>query len=311
MGFVDDGPIVLPPGRYLGGIADLPAVCDQVGADRVLVAFSSTSPTRLIEVLRQLPAKVNISVVPRLFELVTWRSQVEELNGLTVMDVAPPRHGLVSLATKRAVDIIVSSSLLLVLSPLMAVIALAVKLTSAGPVFFRQPRVGRKGHVFSIFKFRTMVVGSDDIKIDLREHNDVDGPLFKRMSTPGVTPVGRFLRSTSLDEIPQLINVLFGRMALVGPRPFVPDESAEINGWAARRFDVRPGMTGLWHIPGATTSPSRNCASSITPTWHPGPCGGTSRFSGSRLVASCAGMGRTDRRGRPPTTAVARGTIGS
>jgi exopolysaccharide biosynthesis polyprenyl glycosylphosphotransferase len=255
VGFVDDDPIVLPPCPHLGGITDLPAVCDQVGADRVLVAFSSTSPTRLIEVLRQLPAKVSISVVPRLFELVTWRSQVEELHGLTVMDVAPSRHGLVSLATKRAVDIVISFSLLLVLSPLMALIAVAIKLTSPGPVFFRQPRVGYKNRVFSIFKFRTMGVGSDEIKIDLREHNDVDGPLFKLRVDPRVTPVGRFLRSTSLDEIPQLINVLVGRMALVGPRPFVSDESAEINGWAARRFDVRPGMTGLWQISGRNDLP--------------------------------------------------------
>ncbi len=219
VGFVDDDPIVLPPCPHLGGITDLPAVCDQVGADRVLVAFSSTSPTRLIEVLRQLPAKVSISVVPRLFELVTWRSQVEELHGLTVMDVAPSRHGLVSLATKRAVDIVISFSLLLVLSPLMALIAVAIKLTSPGPVFFRQPRVGYKNRVFRIFKFRTMGVGSDEIKIDLREHNDVDGPLFKLRVDPRVTPVGRFLRSTSLDEIPQLINVLVGRMALVGAPP--------------------------------------------------------------------------------------------
>jgi lipopolysaccharide/colanic/teichoic acid biosynthesis glycosyltransferase len=171
------------------------------------------------------------------------------------MDVAPSRHGLVSLATKRAVDIVISFSLLLVLSPLMDLIAVAIKLTSPGPVFFRQPRVGYKNRVFSIFKFRTMGVGSDEIKIDLREHNDVDGPLFKLRVDPRVTPVGRFLRSTSLDEIPQLINVLVGRMALVGPRPFVPDESAEINGWAARRFDVRPGMTGLWQISGRNDLP--------------------------------------------------------
>jgi len=248
VGFVDDTPLAAPPCPYLGAIVDLPAVCEREGADRVLVAFSSASQEQLIEVLRRLPAKMSISVVPRLFELVTWQSQVEELHGLTVMDVAPRRLGPLSRATKRSVDLVVSSSLLLCLAPIMAMIATAIKLTSPGPVFFRQPRVGCAGQIFRIFKFRTMVIDADDVKIDLRQDSDADGPLFKLRSDPRVTSVGRFLRCTSLDEIPQLLNVLRGQMALVGPRPFVPDESTEINGWAARRFDVRPGMTGLWQI---------------------------------------------------------------
>jgi lipopolysaccharide/colanic/teichoic acid biosynthesis glycosyltransferase len=147
-------------------------------------------------------------------------------------------------------DIAVSALQILLLSPLMALIAVAIKMTSAGPVFFRQDRVGYKGGIFRIIKFRTMEVGADEVKIDLREHNDVDGPLFKLHNDPRVTAVGRFLRSTSLDELPQLFNVLGGKMSLVGPRPFVPDESAGIDGWAARRFEVKPGMTGLWQISG-------------------------------------------------------------
>jgi exopolysaccharide biosynthesis polyprenyl glycosylphosphotransferase len=258
VGFVDDAPHLAAgdsPCKRLGAIADLPQVCAETRANRALVAFSSTSPSWVMEMLRKLPPGVRISVVPRLFELVTWQSQIEELHGLTVMDVAPPRLGLGSRACKRSMDIAVSGASLLVLSPLMAVIAIAIKASSRGPVFFRQPRTGRDGEPFQIFKFRSMEVGADDVKLDLRERNQVDGPLFKLRSDPRVTRVGQFLRSTSLDELPQLINVLVGQMSLVGPRPFVPDEAAEIDGWAAKRFDVRPGMTGLWQISGRSDLP--------------------------------------------------------
>ncbi len=261
LGFVDDSPLLLPRGqsalgRRLGGIEDLPRLCADNGVDRVLVAFSQSSPTWVVEMLRKLPSTVRISVVPRMFELVTWQSQIEEVHGLTVMDIAPPRLGPVSRATKRAMDVGVSAVALTLLSPLLLAIAVAVRYTSPGPVFFRQERVGYKGRAFRIVKFRTMAVGADDLKIDLRAHaNDVDGPLFKLHDDPRVTRVGKFLRATSLDEIPQLLNVLVGHMSLIGPRPFVPDESAGIDGWAARRYDVRPGMTGLWQISGRNDLP--------------------------------------------------------
>ena len=258
LGFVDDEPR-LPMAEslstYLGPIGNLPSVCEKMEVERVLVAFSKSPPTSLTEVLRELPSGVHISVVPRLFELVTWQSQMEELHGLTVMDIAPPRLGLLNRAAKRCLDVTVSSASLLLLLPVMAVIAVAIKLTSPGPVFFRQERVGYKGAAFRMFKFRSMQVDADVVKVDLREHNDADGPLFKLRNDHRVTPVGRFLRSTSLDELPQLINVLLGEMSLVGPRPFVPDESASIDGWAAKRFDVRPGMTGLWQTSGRSDLP--------------------------------------------------------
>jgi lipopolysaccharide/colanic/teichoic acid biosynthesis glycosyltransferase len=111
------------------------------------------------------------------------------------------------------------------------------------------------GRTFRICKFRTMADGADEVKIDLRDHNQVDGPLFKLHNDPRVTKVGKLLRSTSLDELPQLFNVLMGDMSLVGPRPFVPDESAGIDGWAKKRFDVRPGMTGLWQVSGRNDLP--------------------------------------------------------
>jgi exopolysaccharide biosynthesis polyprenyl glycosylphosphotransferase len=258
LGFVDDDPH-LPMAEllstYLGPIGNLPSVCERMQVERVLVAFSKSPPTSVTEVLRQLPAGVHISVVPRLFELVTWQSQMEELHGLTVMDIAPPRLGLLNRTAKRCLDVAVSGALLLFFLPVMAAIAAAIKLDSPGPVFFRQDRVGYKGTTFKMIKFRSMRVGADVVKLDLREHNDADGPLFKLRNDHRVTPLGRFLRSTSLDELPQLINVLLGEMSLVGPRPFVPDESAGIDGWAAKRFDVRPGMTGLWQTSGRSDLP--------------------------------------------------------
>jgi exopolysaccharide biosynthesis polyprenyl glycosylphosphotransferase len=258
LGFVDDDPR-LPMAEllstYLGPIGNLPSVCERMQVERVLVAFSKSPPTSVTEVLRQLPSGVRISVVPRLFELVTWQSQMEELHGLTVMDIAPPRLGLWNRTAKRGLDLLVSGTLLLVLLPVMTVIAAVIKFTSPGPVFFRQDRVGYKGMTFKMIKFRSMKVGADVVKLDLREHNDADGPLFKLRKDLRVTRVGQFLRSTSLDELPQLINVLLGQMSLVGPRPFVPDESAGIDGWAAKRFDVRPGMTGLWQTSGRSDLP--------------------------------------------------------
>jgi exopolysaccharide biosynthesis polyprenyl glycosylphosphotransferase len=257
VGYVDDQPHLLPGhlGAPLGAMTDLPRICAQTGVDRVLVAFSQSSPSWVVEMLRRLPANVRISVVPRLFELVTWQSHIEELHGLTVMDVAPPSLGPISRASKRSLDIVVSSATLLALFPFMVATAIAIKVTSPGPVFFRQERIGYKGKTFRIVKFRTMQDGADEIKIDLRDHNEVDGPLFKLHHDPRVTSVGRLLRPYSLDEVPQLFNVLAGKMSLVGPRPFVPDESAGIDGWAARRFEVRPGMTGLWQVSGRSDLP--------------------------------------------------------
>jgi lipopolysaccharide/colanic/teichoic acid biosynthesis glycosyltransferase len=134
--------------------------------------------------------------------------------------------------------------------PLWVLVAAAVKLSSPGPVLFHQDRMGRGGKQFRIYKFRTMRVGADVEKAALATANEVDGPLFKIKRDPRVTPIGRVLRATSLDEFPQLINVVKGDMSLVGPRPFVVPESAQIDGWAARRYDVRPGMTGLWQVSG-------------------------------------------------------------
>jgi exopolysaccharide biosynthesis polyprenyl glycosylphosphotransferase len=238
----------------LGSLEELPSIVEAERIDHVVVAFSGAATgSRLSELLRPSARRVRISVVPRLFDLMTVRSQVDELFGLPVIDVAPGEFGLADRVGKRLMDVVGSALILALLSPLLVAIGLAIRITSPGPALFRQERTGRNGVRFRICKFRTMYGDAEARREGLG--NDVDGPLFKNHDDPRVTPLGRILRRTSLDELPQLLNVLRGDMSLVGPRPFVTSESDEIGGWAARRLDVRPGMTGLWQISGRNDLP--------------------------------------------------------
>jgi lipopolysaccharide/colanic/teichoic acid biosynthesis glycosyltransferase len=190
---------------------------------------------------------VRVSLFPRLFEVIGTAVEYEELEGLTLMGVR--RFGLSSSARtiKRTFDLIGSSVVLLACAPVMMVIAALVKLDSRGPVFFRQTRVGRDGHPFEILKFRSMCSDAEALKDALREHNETDG-LFKIAEDPRVTRIGRLLRKTSLDELPQVLNVLRGEMSLVGPRPLVVDEDQQVLGLDRRRLHLTPGMTGPWQI---------------------------------------------------------------
>jgi lipopolysaccharide/colanic/teichoic acid biosynthesis glycosyltransferase len=164
-------------------------------------------------------------------------------------------HGTLAMATKRAVDLVGSLLLLLLLSPLFCVIALLIKLDSPGSILFRQRRIGRSGEAFSMLKFRTMVDGADEQKAQLWHLNEAAEGLFKINGDPRVTRVGGWLRGTSLDELPQLLHVVTGKMSLVGPRPLVPDEDARILGANRRRLQMRPGMTGVWQVNGASSIP--------------------------------------------------------
>ena len=151
---------------------------------------------------------------------------------------------------KRVIDILGSFTGLLVLSPLFIVIALIVKFTSKGPVFFSQKRVGRNGKAFDMYKFRSMVVNAEELKEKLAAQNEMSGPMFKMKDDPRVTKVGKFIRKTSIDELPQLWNVLKGDMSLVGPRPSLPKEVAQFEKWMHRRLEVKPGLTCYWQVSG-------------------------------------------------------------
>jgi exopolysaccharide biosynthesis polyprenyl glycosylphosphotransferase len=160
------------------------------------------------------------------------------------------RHKPVQLAIKRLIDIASSATALILLSPLMVVIAVLVKVTSRGPILFKQLRVGRHARPFNMLKFRSMIANAEELKAKLMAQNEQAGPVFKITRDPRITAVGRFIRKYSIDELPQLINVLRGEMSLVGPRPPVPSEVAKYEAWQRRRLSVRPGLTCVWQVSG-------------------------------------------------------------
>jgi exopolysaccharide biosynthesis polyprenyl glycosylphosphotransferase len=245
----DDGRLAI--GTF-GELADL-LLSERV--DRVIIAAPSTHDERLLDKIRLVKSfGVKVSVLPRLFEVVGSSVEVDDLGGLTLLGLRRYELTTSSKYLKRGLDICVSVMALLLLAPLMTLIALGIKLTSPGPVLFRQKRIGRHGVAFEMFKFRSMYQGADEMKHELAELNEADG-LFKIEDDPRVTSIGRVLRRCSLDELPQLFNVLRGEMSLVGPRPLVVDEDARVRGWLRRRLDVIPGMTGIWQVLGSSRIP--------------------------------------------------------
>jgi exopolysaccharide biosynthesis polyprenyl glycosylphosphotransferase len=248
VGHVDDN--VAPGTPVLGELADLPAVCSAHHIDRVIVAFANTSDAIVLEAIRTLHGQVPVSEIPRYFELHNWRSEAEELHGLTLMHIPTASLERSARIMKRLMDITLAACALVVAAPLMLLIAVAIKLDTRGPVFFRQERTGRGGKPFRIFKFRSMTADAWQRRDKVAQLNEVDGPLFKMEHDPRVTRVGAIIRKTSLDELPQLINVVRGDMSLVGPRPLPTEESDRIDGAALARLDVCPGITGLWQVCG-------------------------------------------------------------
>jgi exopolysaccharide biosynthesis polyprenyl glycosylphosphotransferase len=248
VGHVDDN--AAPGTPVLGGLADLSAVCAAYEIDRVIVGFPNTSDAIVLEALRQLQGQVPVSEIPRYFELHNWRSEAEELHGLTLMHLPTASLGPSARIMKRLIDVTLATCALLAASPVLLIIAAAIKFDSPGPVFFRQERIGRAGKPFRIFKFRSMTADAWQQRDTVAQLNEVDGPLFKMENDPRVTRVGALIRRTSLDELPQLINVVRGEMSLVGPRPLPTEESDRIDGAALARLDVKPGITGLWQVCG-------------------------------------------------------------
>ena len=224
----------------------------ELNVHRIIVAPTTTDTKGVVDLIRMAKAVgVRVSVLPRMFEVVGSAVEFEDVDGMTMLAVR--RFGLSrsSRLLKRAFDIVVASIGLGVISPLMTAIALSIWLDSKAPILFRQIRVGRDGGHFRIFKFRSMVADADAQKEALRSRNEAGQGLFKITDDPRVTRVGRFLRHTSLDELPQLFNVLRGEMSLVGPRPLVIDEDAQVLGFDRSRLHLTPGMTGPWQILGS------------------------------------------------------------
>jgi exopolysaccharide biosynthesis polyprenyl glycosylphosphotransferase len=248
--------IPVEPGGFARLVHDgrLREIVDVYDIQRVIIVSGGHDTEGILELVREAAGlDLKVSVLPHFWETL-GSLVVDEMPGTAMLAVR--RFGLSrsSQFLKRAFDIVVAGAVLLLLLPLMAVLALLVKLTSPGPAFFRQARVGRHGRTFQMVKFRTMVRDADAMKAGLAVLNEAHG-LFKIREDPRITRLGRWLRRTNLDELPQLINVIRGQMSLVGPRPLVLDEDATIVGWRRRRLDVPPGMTGHWQILGGPRVP--------------------------------------------------------
>jgi exopolysaccharide biosynthesis polyprenyl glycosylphosphotransferase len=291
----------MPLNGALGRVEDLPRICEELDVHRILVAASGQFTPQALDVYRALSETVHIAMVPRYYELISWRSRLSDISGMPFLEIAQPHLSTWDQLMKRIFDLFVSGLILILTSPLLLVVAIGVKLSSPGPVFFRQIRLGRHGQPFTVNKFRTMTVEPDgglarardlaasalvasgladeaesgngngngnepayangnghvqEIMADgevERPSYKADGPLHelrgKAALTNRITRFGAFLRKTGIDEIPQFVNVFKGDMSVVGPRPFVPEES-QVEGWATRRFEVRPGITGLWQVSG-------------------------------------------------------------
>ena len=217
---------------------------------RIIIA-PTTTDTGVVDLIRVAKAAgVRVSVLPRMFEVVGSAVEFDDVDGMTMLGVRSFGLSRSSRLIKRAFDVVVASIGLIVISPIIAAIAVAISLDSSGPIFFGQIRVGRDGKHFRMFKFRSMVADAEKQKDSLRALNEAGEGLFKLTHDPRVTRVGRFLRRTSLDELPQLFNVLRGEMSLVGPRPLVVDEDAQVLGLDRSRLHLTPGMTGPWQVLG-------------------------------------------------------------
>lgn len=248
VGHVDDN--AAPGAKVLGGLGDLQEVCAANGIDRVILAFPNTSDAIVLEALRKLEGQVPVSEIPRYFELHNWRTEAEELHGITLMHMPTVSLSTSERFMKRLMDVTLATCALVGAAPVLLLTALAIKLDTPGPVFFRQERIGRAGRPFRIFKFRSMTADAWQQRVAVAQLNEVDGPIFKMAHDPRVTKVGAFIRKTSIDELPQLINVVRGEMSLVGPRPLPTEESHRLDGAALARLDVNPGITGLWQVCG-------------------------------------------------------------
>lgn len=279
IGFLDDH---LPPGaevcagaRVLSRVDQAPRIAAEQGVCEIILALPRESHARTLSLVADLEAlPVQVSLVPDVLDLAWFMTRVEDLNGIPILRLRESPLNGPARAIKRVMDLALASALLLACSPLLALIAALIRLDSPGPVIIRQQRVGENGRLFNMFKFRTMWAGeeqrsrgaeergvgstgsaSTDSAAGAREQGGEGAVLHKRRDDPRVTRLGRFLRRYSLDELPQLINVLKGEMSLVGPRPELPWLVDRYESWQRRRFAVPPGMTGWWQINGRSDRP--------------------------------------------------------
>ena len=237
--------------RHLGAVQDLEAIVRESAIELVIIALPFWQHHRLPEMVRICrAARIDFRVVPDLFELSYDRVNVASLSGIPLIGLKELSLKGGNLVLKRAIDLTLIVLSAPVVLPLAGLLALLIKLDSPGPAIFKQIRIGKGGEPFTTYKFRTMVADAEQRKAELAQLNEADGPIFKIRNDPRQTRIGRFLRRSSLDELPQLWNILRNEMSLVGPRPQLPEEVAHYDEWHNRRMEVNPGLTGLWQVLG-------------------------------------------------------------
>jgi len=255
IGFVDDRPdrgnTDIGRFRGLGSTSGIPDLVKSHQVDVVIVALPWLYHRKILGIVAQCErAKVAVKIVPDLFQMSLSYVDIGDLNGIPLIGMKSISIKGWNLAVKRAVDVVGATLGLILLSPLMLLTAALVKLGSPGPVVFKQTRVGYGGRTFTVFKFRSMHEGAESEKEALANLNQARGALFKIRQDPRRTKIGKLLRRTSLDELPQLYNVLRGEMSLIGPRPALPSEVEQYQEWHNKRLKARPGITGLWQVSG-------------------------------------------------------------
>ena len=255
VGFMDDKPERgsrdLGRLKGLGGTDQIPEVIEEHKVDAVIITLPWLYHRKILGIMAQCErARVSVRIVPDLFQLSLSNVDVDDLNGIPLIGVRAVSIKGWNLAVKRAVDVIVAGLGIVLASPLMLLTAALIWLDSSGPIVFRQQRVGRGGKAFTVFKFRSMHQGAERQQEALADLNEASGPLFKIREDPRRTKLGALLRRTSLDELPQLYNVLRGEMSMIGPRPALPTEVERYQEWHRKRLQTWPGLTGLWQVSG-------------------------------------------------------------
>ncbi len=240
----------------LGRLDDASSVIQAHAVDEVIIALPLHAHGRLANLVTRLyELPIRLHVVPDYFDMAFHAATIESLAGIPLIGLRDPAIDGFQRFVKRLMDIAITGVSLLFFAPIMAAVAIAIKLDDGGPLLYRAPRIGENGRIFHMFKFRSMIVGADKIRPNLYQTDDQGHVLHKRADDPRVTRVGRLIRRTSLDELPQLFNVLRGEMSLVGPRPELPWLVNEYQPWQRKRFAVPQGITGWWQINGRSENP--------------------------------------------------------
>lgn len=224
--------------------------------EEVFIASTAIPAEKILDIITECERLgVEFKIVPGILELIASRVDIDELAGVPLLTVSEIRLKGLNAAMKRSADMILSAGGVVLLSPLFLVFALLVKMTSKGPIFYGQERIGLDSKPFKMFKFRSMYEDADKLFPQLEKRSEVEGLIFKMKEDPRITPLGKFMRRASIDELPQLFNVFRGEMSLVGPRPPLPRETVKYNSWHKKRLRVRPGITGPWQVSGRSLLP--------------------------------------------------------